>query len=145
VCTLLHHRALAAVFGGVMAFSAAYAVAASLSVTSTDLAAGNVAVAACDTDGVSTSYAVSYDAATAAYVVDTATVSGIADACFDQDFSVSLVGAAGLLATSDQADVASTSFSGTTTDDRSLAFSFTSASPRVESADVTGIHVSVSD
>lgn len=130
--------------GGLVIFSAAYAAAAALNVDGGSLAAGNTSVAACDTDGVGSSYAVSFNVTSGGYVVDSVAVTGIADACFNQDFSVTLSGASGSLGTRATADVPSGSFGGST-NARTLSVDFTTASPRVLSADVTGIHVSISD
>jgi hypothetical protein len=139
----LSRRSLAAVVAGIVVFSTAYAAAASLNIGSSDLAAGNATVGACDSS-VSTSYSVSFNATSLKYVVDSVTVSGIADACLDEDFAVSLVGSTGVLASASQSDVPAGSFSGSA-NARSLSFSFTSASPRVAAADVTAVHVSISD
>ena len=134
-------RPIAALIGGLMVFALVYAVAASLSVTSTDLAAGNATVAACDANGVTTSYAVAYDAASARYEVSTVTVGGIADACLGQDFSVTLGAGSTELGTVAQSDVGS--WTTTSTNANTLAFSFTSAD--VAASAVTAVYVSVSD
>lgn len=140
----LHRRNAAVILGGIIIFSAVYAAAAALNVSGGSLAAGNDTVAACDTDGVGTSYAVSFSVTSLGYVVDSVTVNGIADACFDQDFSVTLTGASGSLGTRASADVPSSSFGGSA-NARTLTVDFTTASPRVLSANVTGISVSISD
>ena len=77
------------------AFAAAFGMAASLGGLNSDkLGAEDSAVAACDTDGVTTSYATAYNTTgTAGYKVQTVTVSGIADTCDGQSITVSLTGA----------------------------------------------------
>jgi hypothetical protein len=62
----------AAVFAGVFAF------AASLTVNSGSLGAGNASVSSCDTDGVTASYSTTYNSG---YKVGSISVAGIADAC----------------------------------------------------------------
>ena len=134
-------RLFAALIGGIMVFSLVYAVAASLNVTSTDLAAGTDAVAACDTNGMTTSFAVAYDATSGRYEVTTVTVGGVADACSGQDFSVTLGAGTTELATEAQADVGS--WTTTSTDANTLDFDF--SGDDVSAAAVTAVYVSVSD
>jgi hypothetical protein len=136
-------RWLPALATGLIVFAVAYTAAASLSVSSTNLAAGNVTVAACDLDGVSAAYDVSWNATAGEYTVDTVNVAGIAAACVDQDFSVTLVDNGGdAIATVDQADVASGQFTGSG-DNLGLAFDF--SSDGVGAAAVFGIYTSISD
>jgi hypothetical protein len=72
-------------------FGAVFAVAASLTVTSDSLGSGSAAVSSCDGNGVSVSYTVTYDAASATYEVTSVTVGGIADsACDGRTVSVAL-------------------------------------------------------
>jgi hypothetical protein len=134
-------RPVAALIGGLMVFSLVYAVAASLNVTSTDLAAGTDTVAACDANGVTTSYAVAYDATSGRYEVTTVTVGGIADACSGQDFSVTLGAGSTELATEAQNDVSS--WTTTSADANTLAFDF--SGDDVAASAVTAVYVSVSD
>ena len=81
-----------AVGGGIIAASAATLGGLS----STNLGADNVVVAACDTDGISISYTTSYDAATQKFLVPGAIVSKIAPACAGQVMKVELTGATGV-------------------------------------------------
>jgi hypothetical protein len=134
-------RLLAALIGGIMVFSLVYAVAASLNVTSTDLAAGTDTVAGCDANGVTTSYAVAYDGTSGRYEVSSVTVGGIADLCLGQDFSVTLAAGTTSLGTVAQADVSS--WTTTSTDANTLALNFSSAD--VSAAAVTAVFVSASD
>lgn len=66
---------LAIVVGGIV-FSTVYGFAATLTVSTTNLSAGNAAVASC-TASVSASYSVAYDSTLPGYRVSQVTVSGI--------------------------------------------------------------------
>ena len=78
--------AAAAVVSGVVV-----AAAASLGgITSDDLGADSSVVASCDTDGVSTSYTVVYDATDGRYEVTDVVVSGIAVACTGDTLDLTL-------------------------------------------------------
>jgi hypothetical protein len=80
-----------AVLAALLVFGGVLAMAASLGgITSSKVGADNVAVASCDTDGVSTSYTTAWDATDERYEISTVTVSGVADACDGQTLSVSL-------------------------------------------------------
>lgn len=81
-----------AVGAGIIAASAATLGGLS----STNLGADNVVVAACDTDGINISYSTSYNAATQKFLVPGATVSNVATACAGQVMKVELTGAAGV-------------------------------------------------
>jgi hypothetical protein len=87
-------RALIAFIVGIMVFAIVFAVAASLSVTSSSLGAGTGTVASCDTNGVATSFDTTYDAAAVGYEVTTVHVTGIATpGCDGLTMKVTLVGA----------------------------------------------------
>lgn len=87
-------RALIALIVGIMVFTIVFAVAASLSVTSSSLGAGTGTVASCDTNGVATSFDTTYDAAAVGYEVTTVHVTGIATpGCDGLTMKVTLVGA----------------------------------------------------
>ncbi|MGH3006809.1 MAG: hypothetical protein ACRDOS_13120 [Gaiellaceae bacterium] len=73
------------VFGGVLAMAASLG-----GITSSTVGADNVAVAACDTNGVSTSYSTAWDATDERYEISSVTVSGVSDTCDGQTLSVSL-------------------------------------------------------
>jgi hypothetical protein len=74
-------------------FGAVFAVAASLGVTSDTLGAGGASVVSCDTDGVTTSYAVGYDSSIPGYKVSSVTVNGIdGTACNGKTMRVTLTG-----------------------------------------------------
>src|SRR5436190_857538 len=77
---MLRTLALVALFAAVIASIGASAATLG-GVTSGTIGANTVAVTACDTDGVTTSYTTAYDATLAAYEVTSVTVSGINVAC----------------------------------------------------------------
>jgi len=88
-------RALIALIVGIMVFAIVFAVAASLSVTSSSLRAGTGTVASCDTNGVATSFDTTYDATAVGYEVTTVHVAGIATpGCDGLTMKVTLIGAA---------------------------------------------------
>lgn len=120
------------------------AVAALLNVSSPLLGSNTVVVAACDTNGLSATPSVSYSATTGGYVVDSVLLDGLANGCRNQDYSVSLVGSGGLLATSTLSNVPVGSFGGVN-NANTLSLSFTSASPRVAADQMTTIHVAISN
>lgn len=89
-------KLLIGLIAGSAVFAAVFGAAASLGgVSSTSLGAGNTTVAPCDADGVTTSYAVAFDAA--GYKISTVTVSGIAAGCSGKSLSIQLVDANGAL------------------------------------------------
>ena len=72
-------------------------MAASLGgVTSSAVGADNVAVTACDSDGVSSAYTTGWDSTDKRYEVTAVTVSGVSDTCDGQTLSVSLTDTAGV-------------------------------------------------
>jgi hypothetical protein len=87
----VRRRTIAGVLAGLTVFGVVFAMAASLGgITSGRVGADDAAVASCDTDGVTTSYASSWDATDRRYEVTSVTVSGIANLCDGQTLSVSL-------------------------------------------------------
>lgn len=79
--SILRKKLVLAVLAAAVVGSAAYAFAATLSVSSNSLGAGDAAVSSCDTDGIKTSFSTQYDSTAAAYIVKNVVVSGIAGAC----------------------------------------------------------------
>lgn len=74
------------------AFGAVTASAASLGGLTTDkVGADDVTVAACDTDGLTTTYTTAYESTLPGYEVATVTVGGIAAACNGDTMRVTLV------------------------------------------------------
>jgi anti-sigma-K factor RskA len=89
-------RGIAAILAAVAIFGAVYAMAASLGgITSDAVGADNTIVASCDTDGVTTSYTTSWDAADERYEITAVTVGGVADTCDGQTMKVTLADASG--------------------------------------------------
>ena len=89
-------RTLIAVTAGLVVFASVFAMAASLGgITGSTVGADNTAVGSCDTDGVTTSYATSWDATDKRYEVTTVTVAAVNDACDSKSMSVSLTDTTG--------------------------------------------------
>lgn len=129
---------------GLSVVGLALAVAALLNVSSPSLGSNTVVTAACDTNGITATPSVSYSATTGGYVVDSVLLAGLANACRNQDYSVSLVGPGGLLATSTLSNVPVASFGGTS-NANTLSLSFVTANPRVAAEQMTTIHLAISD
>lgn len=73
---------------GATVFAAVFAMAASLGITSDNLAAGDQTIGRCD-DAVTTSYTTAYDDTQSRYEIASVTVGGIADpGCVGQDIQV---------------------------------------------------------
>lgn len=127
---------------GVAVFAAAFGMAATLGGLNSDsLGADNQSVAACDTDGVTTSYDTDYSAvATAGFKVTEVTVGNIGvnspaavGDCAGMTVEVALTGAADVLLESKTAVIDATSES----------ITFNAAESLAES--VTGVHVVIYD
>ena len=89
-------RTIAGVLAGLTVFGAVFAMAANLGgITGGQVGADNTTVTACDTNGVGTTYASSWDVTDQRYEVTSVTVTGIADSCDGDTLSVSLTNAAG--------------------------------------------------
>jgi hypothetical protein len=92
----MSRRTIAGVLAGLTVFGAVFAMAANLGgITGGQVGADSTTVTACDTDGVTTSYASSWDATDERYEVTSVTVSGIANTCDTQTLSVSLTDSTG--------------------------------------------------
>lgn len=90
-----NRRLVASVLLAGFVFSSVFAAAASLDLSSADLAAGVTSVESCDQDGVTTSYAVEYSATLPGYVVSAVNLSGISTpGCDGRTVKVTLLGAA---------------------------------------------------
>lgn len=91
----MNKRTLVAVLAGLSVFGGAFAFAATLGgITTASVGANNVAIAACDTDGVNTTYTSAWDATDKRYEVSQVTVSGVSDSCDGQTMKVSLTDSA---------------------------------------------------
>ena len=89
-------RTIIAIAAALAGFTGIYAMAASLGgITSARVSSDNTTVISCDSDGVSTSYATSWDATDKRYEVTSVTVSDVADTCDGQTLSVSLTDSTG--------------------------------------------------
>ena len=108
---LAKRKPILALVIGAVAFSTAVAFAASLTVSSNSLGAGNAAVASCDTDGVSIAYSPSYDAALPGFTVSSVSVSNIAAGCNGRTLQVDVVGADSASLASGTATISGTSAS----------------------------------
>ena len=128
-------RVLLASLIGAIVFSSIYALAASLSVSSSSLGAGNSVVSACQAGTVNVTYAPSYGSgAPAGYRATTVTLNGLdttAGGCGGRTAKVTLTGPAASNASLGET-TGTVPSSGTTMD---LTFSGVNAS------DVTGVHV----
>lgn len=116
-------------------FSVTFAFAASLGGLSTNsLGAADGVVSSCDTDGVSASYSLSYDATDARFEVGTVSVSGIDDACDGMTLHVTVADASGNALVSASTTIA-------TSTSTSEAVSLASA---VAAVSVANVHVAIS-
>lgn len=93
---LAKRRTLFAAVLALTIFGAVYGFAATLSVGSNSLSAGNVAVASCQVTGTPTgTYTTAYDSTIPGYKVGTVVVTGLDDTnCLGRTVSVTLTGAA---------------------------------------------------
>jgi hypothetical protein len=93
---LLMQRKLFGLLAALVVFSLVLAMAASLGgITGGALGADSASMASCDSDGVSTTYGTSYDAAAGEYVVSSVTVGVIANACDGKAIGVTLTDSSG--------------------------------------------------
>ena len=128
-------RVLIALLAGFVVFAGVFAMAATLGgITSSAVGADNTVVAACDSDGVSVSYATGWDAGDDRYEITSVTVAGVSDVCDGQTLSVSLT------------DSTDTQIgSGSTAIPTSAATSHTVTMSPAPSAEATvGVHVLIS-
>jgi hypothetical protein len=90
-------RWLTALLAGLTVFGTTFAFAATLGgVTSGAVGANSAVVAACDSDGVTTSYDSAWDAADERYEVSDVTVLGVSDSCDGGTLKVSLQDSGGV-------------------------------------------------
>ena len=129
-------RATKIVFAAVVAsivFAGVYGFAASLSLTSSGLGAGNAVVAACGT-GINAAYTTAYSATIPGYSVSQVNLTAIPAACLSKAYRIQLTGAAGAAVGSEMTGTLPAS--GTTAN--------ISTSGNVDASLVTGISVVVS-
>jgi hypothetical protein len=131
----MNRRTLAGILAGLTVFGAVFAMAASLGgITSGTVGADDAVVASCDTDGVTTDYASSWDATDERYEVTAVTVGGINNNCDGKTLSVSLTDESG-------AQIGSGSV---TVPTDLLAFTATVTLSTAASAELTtGVHVAI--
>lgn len=93
----MRKRTLVALVAGLAVFATTFAFAATLGgLTSGEVGANNTVVAACDTNGVTTSYsAASWDATDQRYEVSQVTVGDVNDACDGDTLKVTLTDSGG--------------------------------------------------
>jgi hypothetical protein len=125
-------RILGAVAAGVVAFSGIYALAASLSVTSNSLGAGNVVVASCQAATLNATYTPEAWSTTGGYTVSTVTITGLASTCYSLPYRVTLYSGSASPYTSLGEVTGTTPSSGN---------SFAAAFSAVSAASVTGVSV----
>lgn len=88
-------RILIKLTGAAAVFGVVLAMAATLTVDSKTVGAGDATLAACDTGGIKTDYAIQWDSIVKIYEVATVTVSDIADACNGKAMKITLLDSAG--------------------------------------------------
>jgi len=123
---------LAAVVASIV-FAGVYGFAASLSLTSSGLGAGNAVVAACGT-GINAAYTTAYSATIPGYSISQVNLTAIPAACLSKAYRIQLTGAAGAAVGSEMTGTLPAS--GTTAN--------ISTSGNVDASLVTGISVVVS-
>lgn len=131
----MRKRTLVALVAGLAVFAGTFAFAATLGgLTTGQIGAQNVSVAACDADGVSSSYSSpTWDATDSRYEISTVTVSGVADTCDGSNLKVTLINSSNV-----------SQGEGTLAIPTSVATSFAVpiGTPAAASA-VTGVHVAI--
>jgi hypothetical protein len=110
--------------------SAVVGLAATMGLTQGALGANNAGVSACDGDGVTTSYATTWDVSTGSFRITSVTVKGVADLCDGLTAKVALTNGSG-------ADIGS----GTLAIPTDAAVNHpVSVSPNPAAADVASVH-----
>jgi hypothetical protein len=132
-------RIIVALLVGATVSAGVYAAAASLTVASNTLGAGNTAVAACQSGTLTAQYATSYASALPGYKVGVLTVAGldtvtVGTNCASKAFKITLTGTGN---TSLAEVTGTTPASGTT-------FTADFSASNIKAADVLGVHVVIS-
>ncbi len=92
----MRRRTIAGILAGLTVFGGVFAMASSLNgITSGSVGADDAVVASCDGDGVTTTYASSWDATDKRYEVTSVTVGGINNTCDAKTLNVSLTDSSG--------------------------------------------------
>lgn len=100
-------RLIAGVIAGLFVFGAVFGMAASLNLTPDGLGADDEVIAACDSNGVTTSYTTAFQ--NGQYEVTGVTVNGIDDDCGALTVKVQLSGASGAISGASGSGTVSTS------------------------------------
>jgi len=131
-------RVLIAVLVATTVAVGVYAAAASLTVNSDTIGAGNSAVAACQSSALSVSYATSYSATLPGYRIGTVTVNGLDTAsatnCASKAYRITLTGASN----------ASLGEVSGTTPGSGTSFAVDFSASNIPAASLTGVHLVVS-
>ena len=127
-----HKKLAVALAGGATVFGGVYGLAASLSLTSDSLGAGQAVVAACQSTALNATYTSTYSATVPGYQVTTVTLTGLTSTCYSKAYKITLSGASG---TSLGEATGTAPASGTT-----IAATFTG----VSAASVTGVAAVIS-
>jgi hypothetical protein len=128
-------RMLIALLVGGAVFGAAIGLAASLDVSSRSLGAGDAVVASCDTNGIQTSFGLTYNNTTTQYVVTNVNLNGVSGACSQKTIQIALTDGGVKIGETFQVapnlpDPA-----------QSYSFSVPMAAPHAAASDVDDIHV----
>ncbi len=115
---------------GAVVFGAVYGLAASLTIESKSLGAGNHAVAACQSGTLTVEYATAYESALPGYKVSTVTVTGLEAGCYAKPYKITLI---------NNVNASLGEQSGTTPS--SGSFTTSAFAGTVSAAAVTGVHV----
>jgi hypothetical protein len=121
-----------AVAAGATIFGGVYGLAASLSLTSDSLGAGQAVVAACQSTAVNATYAPAYASTVPGYSVATVTLTGLTSSCYGKAYRVTL---------SDGSNASLAEATGTTP---STGSTVVATFPTLSAASVQGIAVVIS-
>lgn len=118
-------------------FVSVFGFAATLGVSPNDLGAGSSAVGSCDTNGVNTTYANTWDATDKRYEVTSVTITGIDDNCDGKTLKAALTNSSDVLLGDGTVTVPSVAGTFTAT--------VSSLSPNPAASAVSNIHVVIGD
>jgi hypothetical protein len=118
-------------------FATVFGLAATLSVSPNGLGAGSSSVGSCDSDGVSTSYANSWDATDKRYEVTSVTVNGIANTCDGKSLKAALTDSSNVLLGDGSVTVP--------TDGAATTATVSSLSANPAASSVNNVHVVIGD
>ena len=81
---------IGALVGGATIFGGVYGLAASLSLTSDSLGAGQAVVAACQATAMNATYSSTYSSSTPGYNATTVTITGLTSSCYSKAYKVTV-------------------------------------------------------